>query len=76
MLPGRPFFRLLTDGINANGSLLEQDEFHHNFPFNSRQLMPVKTTAVFDELLKERCITMSLLGVTEGFHIVKFTPFL
>ena len=30
-----------------------KEKFHHRFPFNSRQLMPVKTVAIFDELLKD-----------------------
>ena len=45
--------------FSANSSLLAhahrhmpKEEFHHHFNFNSRQLTPIKTAAIFYELLK------------------------
>ena len=38
---------------------------HHHFPFNSRQLMPVKTAVLAIQTFK-LCITIPLLGITEG----------
>ena len=58
-LPVRSFFGLLADGIYCKWQprhmlmRMHKEKFHHHFPLNSRQLMPEKMVAVFDELLKD-----------------------